>query len=427
MKKVVLIGAGNIGGQALECLGAELVAYFVDNHKVGQIYFDKPVYSMDRLIKDRGKYLVLLTIANFEYRDEFIDQLNQIGIKDFYYFDQSIYVKNIFQRSDSQIYTRKSLYDDLKEVNPERVCLLGCERKIGRFVAELFEIKNYYKEAEWCSISGWSDQYDYAFVNVKNYSLELHNKLKAADIKIYYIALYYDCYDLFSKKGLAEFAGKYKEKKRCFIIGNGPSLNSKDLDILAQNNEFCFGLNMIHKVYSQTKWRPNYVCIDNILMVSRTLDFIFENNNCPVFLNSAVRFYFSPFQYDKAILYHEIDNRNGAYQFIKFETDLSSGMIPSGWTVTYIAIQLAVYMGFDEIYLLGMDNTDWTRNCSDDHGTESPILRSKSDRLITWVCKNAYERVKAASVEFGFKIYNATREGCLEVFERVKFDKLFDC
>lgn len=37
MKKVVLVGAGDIGGQALKCLGAELVEYFVDNHKAGQI------------------------------------------------------------------------------------------------------------------------------------------------------------------------------------------------------------------------------------------------------------------------------------------------------------------------------------------------------------------------------------------------------
>ena len=97
MKKVVLIGAGKIGGQVLNCFGAEVIAYFVDNHKAGQSYLNKPVYAMDKLVEDRGKYLVLLTIANFEYRDEWIDQLNEMGIKDFYYFDASIYLKNIFQ------------------------------------------------------------------------------------------------------------------------------------------------------------------------------------------------------------------------------------------------------------------------------------------------------------------------------------------
>ena len=63
MKKVVLIGAGNIGKQALECLGAELVAYFVENRKAGFSYLEKPVYPMEKLLKDHGKYLFLLTIV----------------------------------------------------------------------------------------------------------------------------------------------------------------------------------------------------------------------------------------------------------------------------------------------------------------------------------------------------------------------------
>ena len=83
-------------------------------------------------------------------------------------------------------------------------------------------------------------------------------------------------------------------------------------------------------------------------------------------------------------------------------------------------------MGFDEIYLLGMDNSNWEKACGDDFGLESPIMSNKSEKLVTWVCRNAYTRVKAASVEYGFKIYNATRGGCLEEFERVKFDNLFD-
>lgn len=427
MKKVVLIGAGNIGGQALSCLGPELVAYYVDNHKAGQSYFNKPVYAMDKLVEDRGKYLVLLTMANFECRDELIDQLNEMGIKDFYYFDSTIYLKNIFQRSDSQVYIRRTLYEDMMGIDPKRVCVLGHKRRIGRFVAELFEIEAFYDEEEGNSISDLSNQYDYIFVNVKNYSHEIHNQLKAANVKIYYIAHYHKCYDFLARRGLLEFAGKYKGKKRCFIIENGPSLTSEDLDLLAEHNEFCIGLNMIHKAYNKTKWRPNYICINNILTISRTLDPVFENNSCPVFLTDAVRLYFSPFQYDKAILYHETDNRDQGYRFMRFGTELSDGTIPGGWTVAYVAIELAAYMGFKEIYLLGMDKPNWAKPCGDDCELKSPIMPDKREELITWVCRSAYRRAKAASIEYGgFKIYDATRGGCLEEFERVNFDKLFD-
>lgn len=425
MKKVVLIGAGDVGEQALKCLGAELIAYYVDNHKAGQMYFEKPVYSMEKLLEDQENYLFLLTIANIQYRDEFIDQLFAMGINDFYYFEQAIYTGNIFQKSDSEIYTKKSLYEDMIEIDPERVCILGYERQIGRFVARLFEIENFYDEIGGYSMSELSNKYDYIFVNVKDYNCSLHNKLKNANIKIYFISHYYNCDNFLTKKGIAEFAGKYKGKKRCFIIGNGPSLVSRDLDVLAEHNEFCFGLNMVHKIYGKTKWRPNYICICDNLIVSQMLNHIFENNSCPIFLTDAVRLYFSPFQYDNTILYHEAYNRDDDYRIIKFGTDLSNGNIPSGWTVSYIVIQLAVYMGFDEIYLLGMDNSNWIKHCSDDYWSENLITLDTSEELTTLVCRNAYKRVKVASVEYGFKIYNATRGGCLEEFERVNFDELF--
>lgn len=426
MKQVVLIGAGEVGEMALQCLGAELVAYYVDNNKTGRTYLEKPVYPMEKLLEDREKYLFLLTIANMQYRDELIDQLFMMGINDYYYFERAIYMGSMFQKSDSQIYARKSLYEDMMEINPKRVCVLGCRRRIGQFVADLFEIENFCDETEFCSASDMSSKYDYIFVNVKKYNCELHDQLKATNSKIYYIAHHYDFYNFLEKKGLADFFEKYKGKKRCFIIGNGPSLVPEDLDMLAEHDEFCIGSNMIHKMYSKTKWRPNYVCMCDKLAISQNLSHVLENNCCPVFVNDAVQLYLSPFQYDNTILYHEAFNRDDDYRIVNFATDLSDGNIPSGWTVTYIAMELAVYMGFEEIYLLGIDNTNLAKHCSDDYWLESPILHDSSEEMLQFIVfKHAFKRAKTASVEYGFKIYNATRGGCLEEFERVNFDDLF--
>lgn len=426
MKKVVLIGAGNIGKQALECLGAEFIEYFIDNNKAGQNYLEKSIYSINKIIEDQGKYLFLLTIAHIQYREELMDQLNRMGIKDYYYFEQAIYMGNIFQRFDVQVYTKKSLYEDMIGIDSKRVCVLGRERRIGRFIANLLEIENFYDETEFYVEYRLTDKYDYLFVNVKNYNSELHNRLKESNIKVYYIAHYYNFYNYLVRKGFKEFSGKYKERKRCFIVGNGPSLVSEDLDVLAEHNEFCIGSNMIHKMYSKTKWRPNYICICDKLVISQNLNHILENNNSPVFVNDAVRLYLSPFQYDNAILYHEAFNRDDDYRIVRFGTELSDGSIPSGWTVTYIAIELAIYMGFEEIYLLGIDNSNLAKHCCDDYWSESSVQKDQSeDELQLIVFGHAYKRVKAASIEFGFKIYNATRGGCLEEFERVNFDELF--
>lgn len=48
----------------------------------------------------------------------------------------------------------------------------------------------------------------------------------------------------------------------------------------------------------------------------------------------------------------------------------------------------------------------------------------REDYKWEWQTK-AYEAAELYSREYGFRIYNATRGGCLEVFERVNFDSLW--
>lgn len=47
-----------------------------------------------------------------------------------------------------------------------------------------------------------------------------------------------------------------KQGKRCFIIGNGPSLTAQDLDKL--KNEDSFAFNRIFYIFNQTDLRPTY-------------------------------------------------------------------------------------------------------------------------------------------------------------------------
>ena len=44
--------------------------------------------------------------------------------------------------------------------------------------------------------------------------------------------------------------------KRIFLIGNGPSLNDMNLDLL--ENEDTIAMNRIELIYPKTKWRPTY-------------------------------------------------------------------------------------------------------------------------------------------------------------------------
>ena len=99
----------------------------------------------------------------------------------------------------------------------------------------------------------------------------------------------------------------------------------------------------------------------------------------------------------------------------------------NGYTVTYVCIQLALYMGFKEIFLLGVDF-----NYSDDVYSESNHFKGyqkhykdirlneiKPERML-----NAYHKAKKIAEAEGKRIYNATRGGKLEVFERRTLDSL---
>ena len=44
--------------------------------------------------------------------------------------------------------------------------------------------------------------------------------------------------------------------KRIFLVGNGPSLNDMNLDLL--ENEYSIAMNRIELIYPKTKWRPTY-------------------------------------------------------------------------------------------------------------------------------------------------------------------------
>lgn len=127
----------------------------------------------------------------------------------------------------------------------------------------------------------------------------------------------------------------------------------------------------------------------------------------------------------------------------RFSGDGFSGFY-HGFTVTYIAIQLAVFMGFKEIYLVGVDHnyslaaqtpavaeihglkvfqttTEKNYFLPDYHQPGDTFFQHKPDEN-----EMAYRAAETSSKGGHFRIFNATRGGNLEVFERRDFDALFD-
>ncbi len=214
--------------------------------------------------------------------------------------------------------------------------------------------------------------------------------------------------------------------ERCFIIGNGPSLKAHDLDKL--KNEICFGTNGIYEIFEQTEWRPTYYCAQDYKLIRLIKKDIKNKIDCEKFIG-LFDFRMNPSIKDAHYFKMVIDNSDP--KVIKFSSDMSECCY-EGRTITYSAIQIAVYMGFKEIYLLGVDNN--YAISFDENGNivkQANIKNHFSDNYKLPVIPNthlknyAYEAARKYADEHDIKIYNATRGGKLEVFERVDFDTLF--
>ena len=63
-----------------------------------------------------------------------------------------------------------------------------------------------------------------------------------------------------SKKKIRTYRNRYSGR-RCFIVGNGPSLKALDLNLI--KDEVSFAANTIYKIFPQTAWRPTFYCIQD--------------------------------------------------------------------------------------------------------------------------------------------------------------------
>ena len=114
--------------------------------------------------------------------------------------------------------------------------------------------------------------------------------------------------------------------------------------------------------------------------------------------------------------------------------------IPARATVMTFMIEMAMFMGFKEIYLLG---TDCTNSFTSGHFGEAytastldkvnlaraRVIIGDPDLTLEGLGEyrrqrsiSAYEKLEAYAKNHGVKIYNATRGGALEVFERIRLE-----
>ncbi len=194
---------------------------------------------------------------------------------------------------------------------------------------------------------------------------------------------------------IKDFKNLYGENKRCFILASGPSL--KDLDLSLLKNRITIGLNRSFMAYPDTK----YHCVFDHRLFN-----LYENEL------KKTRYLFTiddrPFGIPIKLL-----GTKG------FSWNLEEG-IYSGYTISYFGLQLAIYLGFKEIYFLGLDLNNLGSqthffghdfNSKDHDNTEYPkMLKS-------------FEEISETLKHRGIKVYNCSKESKLECFPYFPYEE----
>ena len=111
--------------------------------------------------------------------------------------------------------------------------------------------------------------------------------------------------------------------------------------------------------------------------------------------------------------------------------DLSKG-ICSSVTVTQLCLQIAYYMGFKEVYLVGCDCDYSGVHHFNDEAYSFQFKGTKDEkfkRWTNWYLTNVFDMYSLCKKVFeadGRKIYNSTVGGKLEVFERISLGEVIN-
>ena len=220
------------------------------------------------------------------------------------------------------------------------------------------------------------------------------------------------------------------EGERCFVLGNGPSLTIEDLERL--KGEFTFASNRIYKLFDKTSWRPSiYMSVDNDVIRAEHKEM--EKLDLPCMLMNVTSKAYAKFdeKFHFFNMFGPYVIRQYRYKKKKIGTDPSRSFSMS-YSILCLQIELAIYMGFKKIYILGCDH-NYSHYVDEkgkyvinnevvDYGYGIKRLNfTMQFKDATTSCFQAYKRFADAN---DIEIIDLTNNGKLDVFEKNTLDNI---
>jgi len=237
---------------------------------------------------------------------------------------------------------------------------------------------------------------------------------------------------------------RHADTKRCFVIGNGPSLKTQDLKLL--RDEFTIVTNSFFKHPDHAIVKPNYCCVGDV-------SFIEDQPHCIGWLREidkklpATTLFFLPqgrelFAKHHLFQNHEIYYIDRLFMVDKPEhvsIDISQPTNVGHSTGTSFAIPVALYLGFQEIYLIGFD-ANWIgiKDQSSVHFYDTNEYYPHFDKALVpgetledqlWTSHlefKGHRLLRDKALLMGARIFNATNGGWLDMYPRVRYETLFE-
>lgn len=246
--------------------------------------------------------------------------------------------------------------------------------------------------------------------------------------------------------------------QRCFILGSGPSIKNQDLRPL--KNEVVFALN---NFYTHPDFSaiidgnfPKYYLIAPIHPPQTEQDWVkwFRDMECHIPQSTRMIFGINSFSgnikylCDKYNLFNGYENfyyfagidTNQYYKFTRRHVDVTQ-VIWNANTASIYALIFAIYMGFKEIYFLGMDHNQicikgdinkrfYEKAVHNENNVEREVLESLDYKINKFL--NAYNQwlkygmLKKYAEERSQFIFNCTPNSMLDIFECKDYEEVLN-
>lgn len=228
---------------------------------------------------------------------------------------------------------------------------------------------------------------------------------------------------------------KKYHNKRCFVIGNGPSINSMNLNLMKDDIVFCS--NSFFLKFKDLDFHPSFITVEDHLVAEDNFKELDKLEGITKIFPIDLRYILANSTNTYWIELRRALNNKTREKTFKFNIEKET--FYWGGTVLYMNLQLAAYMGFKNIYLIGVDlsysipkdanirGSVITSN-SDDPNHFNPSYFGKGKRWhlpetdrMQESFTNAYKELKKSNIN----LHNATVGGNLKDIPRVEYNSLF--